>query len=64
MIYYPDKELTADQLSELPEDEMFAYLDAKATYLKQFTATDLPPYHKRLYATMNKSEYINKKQQL
>tara|TARA_R110002012_G_C11676454_1_gene613803 strand:- start:7646 stop:7837 length:192 start_codon:yes stop_codon:yes gene_type:complete len=62
MIYNPKQELTADQLSELPEDEMFAYLDAKADYLKQFTATDLPPYHKRLFATMNNSDYINKKQ--
>ena len=52
-MYNPKNELTADQLSELSEDEMFAYLDAKATYLRQFTAPSLPPHLAKQYKSLN-----------
>lgn len=58
-MYNPKNELSADQLSELPEDQMFAYLDAKASYLRQFTAPSLPPHLAKQYKSLN--EKINKK---
>lgn len=60
MTYDPNNELTSAQLGALPEKDMFAYLDAKASYLKQFTAP-LPQYYsKRFRALSTKTATIKK----
>ena len=50
----PTIELTAQQLSELSESDMFKYLDARAKYLRQFTAPALPPRTQKMYNALNK----------
>lgn len=60
MTYDPNKELTPAQLGALPEKDMFAYLDSKANYLKQFTAP-LPQYYsKRFNALMQRTSKLKK----
>jgi hypothetical protein len=50
MKYSPENELTEEQVTALPEDEFFEYIDSKAAYLKQFT-TPLSQYHTKKFAT-------------
>jgi phage baseplate assembly protein gpV len=53
MLYDPQNELTDEQMKELSEDDFFAYLDAKAAYLKGSTIP-LDTYHiKRFTAISN-----------
>ena len=53
MLYDPNNELSEEQLKELSEDDFFAYLDAKAAYLKGNTIP-LDEYHiKRFTAITN-----------
>lgn len=49
MKYNPENELTDEQVSALPEDEFFEYIDTKAAYLKQFTRP-LESYHTKRFA--------------
>jgi hypothetical protein len=48
MKYNPENELTEEQVSSLPEDEFFEYIDSKAEYLKQFTRP-LETYHTKRF---------------
>jgi hypothetical protein len=53
MIHYdPTKELTANELNALDEKDFFAYLDARAKHLKQFTKP-LSEHHTKHYAAMD-----------
>ena len=49
MKYNPESELTDEQVTALPEDEFFEYIDSKAAYLKQFTRP-LESYHTKRFA--------------
>jgi hypothetical protein len=49
MKYNPENELTEEQITELPEDQFFEYIDSKAAYLKQFTRP-LETYHTKRFA--------------
>jgi hypothetical protein len=49
MKYNPENELTDEQVSALPENEFFEYIDTKAAYLKQFTRP-LESYHTKRFA--------------
>jgi hypothetical protein len=49
MKYNPENELTDEQVSALPEDQFFEYIDSKAAYLKQFTRP-LETYHTKRFA--------------
>ena len=52
MIHYdPTKELTANELNTLDEKDFFAYLDARANHLKQFTKP-LSEHHTKHYSAM------------
>jgi hypothetical protein len=52
MIHYdPTKELTANELNTLDEKDFFAYLDARAKHLKQFTKP-LSEHHTKHYSAM------------
>ena len=56
MLYDPKNELSDEQLKELSEDDFFAYLDAKASYLKG-NSIPLDEYHiKRFTAFSKKGE--------
>ena len=48
MKYNPDNELTEEQITALPEDQFFEYIDSKAAYLKQFTRP-LETYHTKRF---------------
>jgi hypothetical protein len=48
MKYNPESELTDEQVTALPEDEFFEYIDSKAAYLKQFTRP-LESYHTKRF---------------
>jgi hypothetical protein len=48
MKYNPENELTDEQVTALPEDEFFEYIDSKAAYLKQFTRP-LESYHTKQF---------------
>jgi hypothetical protein len=48
MKYSPDNELTDEQVTALPEDQFFEYIDSKAAYLKQFTRP-LESYHTKRF---------------
>ena len=48
MKYNPESELTDEQVTALPEDEFFEYIDSKAAYLKQFTRP-LETYHTKRF---------------
>ena len=48
MKYSPDNELTDEQITALPEDQFFEYIDSKAAYLKQFTRP-LESYHTKRF---------------
>jgi hypothetical protein len=48
MKYSPDNELTEEQVTALPEDQFFEYIDSKAAYLKQFTRP-LETYHTKRF---------------
>ncbi len=48
MKYNPENELTDEQVSALPEDQFFEYIDSKAAYLKQFTRP-LETYHTKRF---------------
>ena len=49
MKYNPENELTDEQVTALPEDQFFEYIDSKAAYLKQFTRP-LESYHTKRFA--------------
>ena len=49
MKYNPDNELTEEQVTALPEEQFFEYIDSKAAYLKQFTRP-LETYHTKRFA--------------
>jgi hypothetical protein len=49
MKYNPENELTEEQITALPEDQFFEYIDSKAAYLKQFTRP-LETYHTKRFA--------------
>ena len=49
MKYSPENELTEEQVTALPEDEFFEYIDSKAAYLKQFTRP-VESYHTKRFA--------------
>ena len=49
MKYNPENELTNEQVTALPEDQFFEYIDSKAAYLKQFTRP-LESYHTKRFA--------------
>jgi len=48
MKYNPENELTNEQITALPEDQFFEYIDSKAAYLKQFTRP-LESYHTKRF---------------
>jgi len=48
MKYNPENELTDEQVTALPEDQFFEYIDSKAAYLKQFTRP-LESYHTKRF---------------
>jgi len=48
MKYNPENELTDEQVTALPEDQFFEYIDSKAAYLKQFTRP-LETYHTKRF---------------
>lgn len=48
MKYNPESELTDEQVTALPEDEFFEYIDTKAAYLKQFIRP-LESYHTKRF---------------
>lgn len=48
MKYNPENELTEEELKKLSEDDFFAYLDAKAAFLKGNTIP-LDEYHIKRY---------------
>jgi hypothetical protein len=48
MKYTPENELTNEQVTALPEDQFFEYIDSKAAYLKQFTRP-LESYHTKRF---------------
>ena len=48
MKYNPDNELTEEQVTALPEDQFFEYIDSKAAYLKQFIRP-LETYHTKRF---------------
>ena len=48
MKYNPENELTEEQVTALPEDQFFEYIDSKAAYLKQFTRP-LESYHTKRF---------------
>jgi hypothetical protein len=48
MKYNPENELTDEQVTALPEDEFFEYIDSKAAYLKQFIRP-LETYHTKRF---------------
>ena len=49
--YDPTRELTANELNTLDEKDFFAYLDARAKHLKQFTKP-LSEHHTKHYSAM------------
>ena len=57
--YNPDKELSADDIKKLSEEDFMKYLDSKSAYLKQFAAKELPNYHKKMFRTMNELQTGN-----
>ena len=57
MIYDPNKELTDTELSALPENEFFEYLDSKTAYLKQFTRP-LGSYETKHFAAWTKGDNL------
>ena len=48
MKYNPENELTDEQVTALPEDQFFEYIDSKAAYLKQFIRP-LETYHTKRF---------------
>jgi hypothetical protein len=48
MKYNPENELTEEQVTALPEDQFFEYIDSKAAYLKQFIRP-LETYHTKRF---------------
>lgn len=61
MKYDPKNELTDEQMKQLSEDDFFAYLDAKAAYLKQFTQP-LGQYHAKQFASLTKGKELTTKE--
>jgi hypothetical protein len=61
MKYNPENELTTEQVTALPEDEFFEYIDSKAAYLKQFTQP-LGQYHTKQYASLTKGGELTTKE--
>ena len=53
MKYDPNVEVSTEDLKKLSEAEFFEYIDTKSAYLRQFTAPDLPPYHKKVFKSLN-----------
>ena len=58
MLYDPKNELTEEQLKELSEDDFFAYLDAKAAYLKGNTIP-LDEYHIKRFTAISKNGEVS-----
>ena len=54
-------ELSEEELKSLSEDEFFAYLDAKAAHLKQFTVP-LGEYHTKQFLSQTVGEELTTKQ--
>jgi hypothetical protein len=53
------KELTDEELKSLSDDELFAYLDAKALHLRQNnTIKPLGSYHTKQFAAMTKGREL------
>lgn len=52
---------TDDELKQMSEDELFAYLDAKAAHLKKQTIP-LDQYHMKRYASMTKGRELSTKE--
>ena len=59
MIFNPNKPLSKNEILQLAEVDFLEYIDSQSRYLQQFTAPDLPPYHKKLYRTMNDQQTNN-----
>ena len=54
-------ELSEEELFKLPEKEFFAYLDAKAEHLKQFTVP-LGEYHTKQFLSQTVGDKLTTKQ--
>lgn len=53
------KELSDEELKSLSDDELFAYLDAKALHLRQTnTIKPLGSYHTKQFAAMSKGKEL------
>jgi hypothetical protein len=61
MKYDPQKPLTDSEVTALPENEFFDYIDSKAAYLKQFTQP-LGQYHTKHYAALTKGDELTTKE--
>jgi hypothetical protein len=57
MKYDPNTPLTDAEVTALPENEFFEYIDTKAAYLKQFTQP-LGQYHTKHYAAITKGDEL------
>ena len=57
MKYDPQNPLTDSEITALPENEFFEYIDTKAAYLKQFTQP-LGQYHTKHYAALTKGDEL------
>ena len=57
MLYDPKNELTDEQMKELSEDDFFAYLDAKAAYLKG-SSIPLDTYHIKRFTAISKNGIV------
>ena len=60
MLYDPKNELSDEQLKKLSEDDFFAYLDAKAAYLKGNTIP-LDEYHIKRFTAITKNGKVSDK---
>jgi hypothetical protein len=61
MKYDPQNPLTDSEVTALPENEFFDYIDSKAAYLKQFTQP-LGQYHTKHYASLTKGDELTTKE--
>ena len=57
MKYDPKNPLSDSEVTALPENEFFEYIDTKAAYLKQFTQP-LGQYHTKHYAALTKGDEL------
>jgi hypothetical protein len=53
MIYSPETPLTEEQINQLNDDDLFAYLDSRAEYLKKYSRP-LDTYHTKQFLAATK----------